>query len=362
MIKSDKLVEATILALQGKLTLTETRQKIQKPNKKQENVNVIVDDEDNSTYIETPDTVVTVANKDTVEEISDTPEVLEIPVDSNGTIVPEEDLPQDTVEDILDTPQDEVITDEPTEDVQDIIEASTQQNDSEDILPEEDTTNTDEPTIDEIVDNDTELNESKKLDEKFTDLPQDEIIEALNKGKEEQQEKWMNVIHTTQNILDTHPELESNQDELITYIMFTANDIYENKTLDSSIETNKPQEDDIEDKTDESEVGKYDSKTFNEVFTKYFTQKYANLKEYKITKLGVSSNGLKIEGILTNKLEKQRPICMEMKKVTNGKNFTKYTIVESKGLLKESKDTNKALNLMIQNKNNVLQCKYLMQK
>lgn len=343
MIKSDNLVEATILALQGKLPLTETKKLSTSKKLKKENVDVIVNKEDNSTYVETPDTIVTVANKDTIEDTStnistQTPDVLEVPVDSDETIVPEEDLPENTVQDIVDSDETTV----PEEDLPD--------SDEEPLKIESKKTE----GIDDNKDN-KEVEQIKDLDEAQSTLnavadyidtytqegfngdPYGDFKDAYTELAESIRDCGQELHNIYYNGTYNGEHLRDQDDE----------DLQESKKLRRSVRENK---------------GKFDSKSFNEVFTKYFTQKYPNLKESKVTKLGVSKNGLKIEGVLINKDNKQKDICLEMKKVNNSNIFSKYQVVESKGILRESKDKSKTLNLMIHNKNNVLECKYLIQK
>lgn len=343
MIKSDNLVEATILALQGKLPLTETKKLSTSKKLKKENVDVIVNKEDNSTYVETPDTIVTVADKDTIEDTStnistQTPDVLEVPVDSDETIVPEEDLPENTVQDIVDSDETTV----PEEDLPD--------SDEEPLKIESKKTE----GIDDNKDN-KEVEQIKDLDEAQSKL--DQIADYIDTYTQEgfNGDSYGDFKQAYTSLAET---IRKCGEEL--YNIY-YNGTYNGKTL------RNPDDEDLQEskklrRSVRENKGKFDSKTFNEVFTKYFTQKYPNLKESKVTKLGVSKNGLKIEGVLINKADKQKTICLEMKKVNNSNTFSKYQVVESKGLLRESKDKSKTLNLMIHNKNNVLECKYLVQK
>lgn len=440
MIKSDNLVEATILALQGKLPLTETKKLSTSKKLKKENVDVIVNKEDNSTYVETPDTIVTVANKDTIEDTStdvstQTPDVLEVPVDSDETIVPEQDLPDDTVQDIVDSDEtniDSTISDEELNENKKITEAK--KDIPELVQKAKDwkkrvTTAEDEEQIEDVVDE--ILSQVKDLSE--TNWAVEDLYNGA-KGVMDDQDATdrgpvtyiRSVKRNFKNILDdfinnyedacTDAELDESKNRKLTestkiedfddaqatlnavadyidnYTQFGFEgdpygdfkeaytelaesirncgqelyNIYYNGTYNEEHLRDQEDEDLQESKKLRRSVrenkGKFDSKSFNEVFTKYFTQKYPNLKESKVTKLGVSENGLKIEGVLINKADKQKTICLEMKKVNNSNTFSKYQVVESKGLLRESKDKSKTLNLMIHNKNNVLECKYLVQK
>lgn len=348
MIKSDNLVEATILALQGKLPLTETKKLPKSKKLKKENVDVIVNKEDNSTYVETPDTIVTVADKDTIEDTStdvstQTPDVLEVPVDSDETIVPEQDLPDDTVQDIVDS--DETIV--PEEDLPDSDEEplKIESKETEGIDDNKDNNNEDNKEVEQIKDLDEAQSKLDQIADYIDTYTQEGFDEdSYGDFKQAYTSLAETIRNCAQELHNIYYEGTYNGEHLRDQ---DDEDLQEAKKLRRSVRENK---------------GKFDSKSFNEVFTKYFTQKYPNLKESKVTKLGVSKNGLKIEGVLINKADKQKTICLEMKKVNNSNTFSKYQVVESKGLLRESKDKSKTLNLMIHNKNNVLECKYLVQK
>lgn len=447
MIKSDNLVEATILALQGKLPLTETKKLSTSKKIKKENVDVIVNKEDNSTYVETPDTIVTVADKDTIEDTiedtstnvsTQTPDVLEVPVDSDETIVPEQDLPDDTVQDIVDdeTDIDSDISDEDLNENKKITElkktttnsdwknydmkilnylvkkggsATLSEIATEAGLPADDgqyvTFETLGKHIDGMADSRVAVSGSESdagnqevsliLDDGANDDVKG-IQELKNKMDDQatdlEENKKLTEATQVEDFDDAQASLEAVADYIDNYTQFGFNgdpygdfkdayvelaetirncaqelhNIYYEGTYNGEHLRDQDDEDLQEAKKLRRSVrenkGKFDSKTFNEVFTKYFTQKYPNLKESKVTKLGVSKNGLKIEGVLINKDNKQKAICLEMKKVNNSNIFSKYQVVESKGILRESKDKSKTLNLMIHNKNNVLECKYLIQK
>ena len=52
-----------------------------------------------------------------------------------------------------------------------------------------------------------------------------------------------------------------------------------------------------------------------------------------------------------------------MTRTQMGKSFNKYTLKEAKGLVKESKDVDKKLTMMtFTNRQNVLECRYLLKK
>lgn len=95
------LTEATMLALQGKLPVKENKSTKRTKRLKKENIDINVDEKtnvsviDNSTIVDTEDATIIVDKKDDIDTV-------EVPVDSNDTIIPE-DLPEtdDMTSDIL---------------------------------------------------------------------------------------------------------------------------------------------------------------------------------------------------------------------------------------------------------------------
>ena len=113
------LTEATILALQGKLNLEES---------------IDISIQDDSTMIDTDESTVIIQNKEELEDVEETecedceePEVVEVPIEGEETIIPEQEIPEEQVEEIT----------------------------SEEV-----------PTVEEIADGETDLEESKQLKEK----------------------------------------------------------------------------------------------------------------------------------------------------------------------------------------------------
>lgn len=149
--RTDKLVEATMLALQGKLELKESRASRKAKTKKAESIDVNVDEttsvsvNDNTTIVDTADaTIIIEEPKESIEEpVADVPvDTVEVPVDD--TVMPEE---------IIDTP---VETELPAET---------------------------EPTIDEIVNDDVPVETDEEKDESKK-LKEDVDIEISDDGKE----------------------------------------------------------------------------------------------------------------------------------------------------------------------------------
>lgn len=108
---------------------------------------------------------------------------------------------------------------------------------------------------------------------------------------------------------------------------------------------------------------KFSSKSFNEALTKYFKNNYKTIESVKVNKATKTNNGIVLETVLTNIDDIKTNLKLEMKKVQNGKSFTKYVLSESNNKLLESKDSNKQVIMMTNtNKDNVLECKYVIKK
>ena len=114
------LTEATVLALQGKLKLEETKptRKSRKTIKKEESVNINTDevnvsvDDNGDTIVDTDNKTITVSEKVTenppIEAPTENQETINVPVEGDEAIVPEEEVSEDTVEDIIDEPNEDI--------------------------------------------------------------------------------------------------------------------------------------------------------------------------------------------------------------------------------------------------------------
>ena len=103
------LTEATMLALQGKLDLTENKKLSKRKAKKTEDINVSIDD-NNNTIVETDEATVIVTDKQdpviSPEESVET-DVVEVPVEGDETIIPEQELSPEQIDEIVDEPLEE---------------------------------------------------------------------------------------------------------------------------------------------------------------------------------------------------------------------------------------------------------------
>ena len=108
---------------------------------------------------------------------------------------------------------------------------------------------------------------------------------------------------------------------------------------------------------------KFSSKTFTEALTKYFKEKYEIVESVKLNKVLKTEGKIKLEASINTVDGINKDICLEMKQVQAGRSFTKYTLQESKGLIKESVNSEKQLTMMtFTGKNNILECKYIIEK
>lgn len=107
---------------------------------------------------------------------------------------------------------------------------------------------------------------------------------------------------------------------------------------------------------------KFSSKTFNEALTNHFKSVYKTVESCNVNKVSINKDSLKIEAKLTTKNKLSKDVSLEMKKVQEGKSFTRYELVNTKGLLRESANDTKLRMMTFRNTDNVLECKYLIRK
>lgn len=109
---------------------------------------------------------------------------------------------------------------------------------------------------------------------------------------------------------------------------------------------------------------KFSSKSFNEVLTKYYSNRILAVESVEVTKLSKTRQGLKLEANLINKRGNlKKAICLELKQIQTGKSFDKYELIETKGLVKENKSNNNKVTITtFKNKNNVIECRYILSK
>lgn len=139
-VNKASLVEATMLAMTGKLVLEEEKEVITEDVEiETSDVEVVVGEDE--TIIESDEATIIVqeAETESSEEEEETPEIVEVPVEGDETIIPEEVIeePVETVEEIpsIDEIVDEepIITDEPVEEVS---EETTEEAEEEEVVEE----------------------------------------------------------------------------------------------------------------------------------------------------------------------------------------------------------------------------------
>lgn len=314
MNKKDKLIESTLLALQGKLELNEKVNIKEAKAKVQEDVEVETNDAEvtvgeDTTIIETDEATVTVEqNKEEScegEECTDTETTEEVVTDETF-----DDTPLSNEE----TAEEEVV-EVPVEG-------------EETIVPEIDVdTETDEEVVEESKEIKTEDSDPRPNETKMYDLIEGGLVDTAQLAKE---------------------LLGFLEDDDIKRFM----EIYEYENLTESKKCNKEE---CEDK-----VTKFSSKSFNEAFTKMYKEKYKTVESFKTTKVTLGKDTLKVEGKVLNKDGLGKEVKFEMKQVSNKNGVVRFQQQNYTGLLKESK--NSTLRLLATTNNKVLECRYILSK
>lgn len=410
------LTEATMLALQGKLE--ESKPATHRRSKKQENIDVNVDDKTavsvigNETIVDTEKATIIVDKKEDefVPETSDgivddtslpmeapDEDVVEVPVDGDDTIIPEDEVPveqADEDEAVLDAEADvdlplgdtetEEDNDEDKEESKKVesveIEVSDDGKDVEvttdngeevevkDETPEENEEDSDTESEDETsIEAPEDVEENKKVESIDTEHATEDIYKSTNlfkalcdeveditcedgeKPSKEQIEKAVDIVINGYDYIweDLHIALKTEIDKITGY----------NEDTDSF----KPR---YEAKSKRRSLGKvtekvikYSSKTFKEALNKYYTTNTKTIESVDLTKFSAGRNFIKMEVKLTNKDGMVASKILEMKEIAKNKNFTKYAMVENSRIKNESKSNISML--VATNKDKVLECKYI---
>lgn len=175
-------------------------------------------------------------------------------------------------------------------------------------------------------------------------------IEAMKKRRIEARRK--KALENLKNNIANRKKLKENEEKC---------------TNDLCINTEIPKKEEPVPSTKEASLkveSKYSSKSFNEVLTKYYKDKIIAVESVNVTRIAKTRTGLKLEANLIGKSGKlKRAICLEMKQIQTGKSFDKYEIVETKGLVKENKENNKKVTMTtFRNRNNIIECRYILSK
>ena len=381
------LTEATMLAIQGKLKLDESKKL------KKESIDVSVDD-NGATIVETPEATVIVTDTQNateapteevvVAEIPDEVETVEIPVEGDETIIPE-----DIVEpEVTDEPtMDEIVDGETEADEEDLEESKKPCKDCgkekcecEKITEEVEVDSDGEVSLSTVEDI-FEVNEAIKavIDEAIIEIEDEEDLSEEKKAKLTDKLKTMKTqANQLQTLLDgyfnileeskkveenveievsedgTEVEVKTDEGENVEVVDETE----EPETSDEAEETASeevvevPEEETDEEVEDDSE---FIEESFEKALTEYYKNNTKSIKGYKIEKISKDRNSIKIEGLLINKLNKSVKTELKANKVQEGKFYTRYEIANIKGLL-ESKTSTKGTMITKTTKESKLEC------
>ena len=362
------LTEATMLAIQGKLKLDESKKV------KKESIDVSVDD-NGATIVETPEATVIVTDTQDVTEapaeevmVAEVPEegetVVELPVEGDETIIPEEIAEPEATEE---TPAiDEIVDGETEADEEDLEESKKPCKDCgkekcECEKIEENVENVEEEKEvieEEICDDFKKASDllAKIYDANISDEDREEARKALKDIIECKKVEENVEIEVSED--GTEVEVKTDEGENVEVIDETEEpetsdeEATEEGSEDTEIIEVPEEETDVEEEEDDSE---FIEESFEKALTEYYKENTKSIKGYKVENITKTEEGLKIEGILTNKLDKSIRTELLAKKVQEGKFYTRYDIANIKGLL-ESKTSTTANLITKLTKENKLEC------
>ena len=303
------LTEATMLALQGKLNLTE------------------------DVEIETNDAQVTVTPDKTIINNAEATVTVEQPEDvvvTDTVTEPEEVLPVEDTENI-----DTMVDDKPVEsEVEDTVEEITESKK----LQEDDESDEDEESeeSEETTEEESEVEEEPETTE---EVPVEDQLTAID-----------DAVAKIRDMINTLPEEVKSE-------IFKCEDCEEVPV--ESEETTEEESEVEEEPIDElEECDKFNSKTFNEVFTKYYKKYNKKVEKFELTKLLKNKNTLKVEGRLFNTDSTTKELKLEMKQVQRGTKFARYELKTDK---KVESVRGKQI-MMVSAADKVLNCNYMINK
>ena len=344
--KSNKisLTEATILALQGKLALTEEKE-IKNESIEIETDNTEVTVNDDSTVVETPEETITVEKKDTEcvdcetpvesEEVIEVPETVEEPV---------EELPIETEEPVETTSEETV--EEPVEN-EDLDE-------SKEIKTED--YNTFEDFNSAVKANGGLYNFVANVASRISPYLMKEI--ALNAIYAAQNDEKI-IADIKERVFESKEIKEESSNELIEKskenIKNKIKEKMENKEqCDCEKEEIKEECNDIDNNVQKTNY-RFNESSFTKFISHNLSKKDENFESFKINKFLINENKLKIEGTQTNKDKTTNNITFKFNKIQENKARTKYELETDK---KEEGNTDKILLKTSINKDNLIECKY----
>ena len=349
--KSNKisLTEATILALQGKLELTEEKE-IKNESIEIETDNTEVTVNDDSTVVETPEETITVEKKDTEcvdcetpvesEEVIEVPETVEEPV---------EELPVETEE------PEEITSEETTskETVEEPVEDE-DLDESKEIKTEDYNTFED---FESAVKNSGGL--YGFLYNEYNNISREFLLEiALNAVYEAQNDEKI-IADIKERMFESKEVKKESSSELIEKskenIKNKIKEKMENKEqCDCEKEEVKEECNDINNNVQKTNY-RFNESSFTKFISHNLSKKDENFESFKINKFLINENKLKIEGTQINKDKTTKNITFKFNKIQENKARTKYELETDK---KEEGNTDKILLKTSINKDNLIECKY----
>lgn len=347
--KSNKisLTEATILALQGKLELTEEKE-IKNECIEIETDNTEVTVNDDSTVVETPEETITVEKKDTecvdCETPAESEEVIEVP---ETVEEPVEELPVETEEPVEITSE-EVAAEEPVEE----IETSEDEDldESKEIKTED--YNTFEDFESAVKANDGLYN---FLYNEYNNISREFLLEiALNAIYEAQNDEKI-IADIKERMFESKEVKEESSNELIEKSKENIkNKIKEKMENKEQCDCEKEECNDIDNNIQKTNY-RFNESSFTKFISHNLSKKDENFESFKINKFLINENKLKIEGTQINKDKTTKNITFKFNKIQENKARTKYELETDK---KEEGNTDKILLKTSINKDNLIECKY----
>lgn len=344
--KSNKisLTEATILALQGKLELTEEKE-IKNESIEVETDNTEVTVNDDSTVVETPEETITVEKKDTeCMDCETSEEVIEVPEED----IESEQITTEVPEEINDSSDDTAVTDvvEPVE--------NEEVEEPEEIEESKDKDKFYKRSIENIKNKIEKQTENLDLD-KNLDKDNFETFEGFKEAVKARDGLYGLVSMNFHNIpgevmkeIALNAIYELNNDGLI------IADIGE-RVYNANTETTPKEECNDLDGDLQKTNYRFNESSFTKFISHNLSKKDENFESFKINKFLINENKLKIEGTQINKDKTTNDITFKFNKIQENKARTKYELETDK---KEEGNTDKILLKTSVNKDNLIECKY----
>lgn len=216
------------------------------------------------------------------------------------------------------------------------------------------------------------LEESKKLENVNIEISEDgkevevttddgEVVETIDETPDE-----VETEEPTEEPIEEGKQAEQNEKDI------TSKRIEEVKAKSRAKRSAKYEEMKARHSTNKTETAKVEetkvkakvsSKSFNEALTKYFTENFKVVESVNVTKILQNEKALKVEATIKNKNGSSRNLNLVMNKVQEGKTFNRYELKQAKGLVTEAVNKDKKLTMMtVTNKQNVLECRYVINK